>query len=98
MSFLGMNVDLEIGGRVVIAGEDGERLDSSSKKMRGSSQLKRDDLKQKIARKAYEVDPQRVAAAIIVKLALGEEGPWPAARRSGPSRRAGGPHPVHPAG
>jgi hypothetical protein len=77
----------------VTAGAASERLDSSSKKMYGSSQLKRDDLKEKIARRSYEIDPRQVAAAIIVKLALGEEGSLPVAPRGGPSRRAGGPHP-----
>jgi hypothetical protein len=44
------------------------------------------DLKQRIARSEYAVDPRRVAAAVIVRLALGEDALTVGRPRSGPSR------------
>jgi hypothetical protein len=77
----------------MVARLDSKRCGYSPKNMYGSSQLKRDYLKERIARSAYDIDPRQVATAIIVKLALGQEAPWQTAPQGGPSRRAGGAHP-----
>jgi hypothetical protein len=53
------------------------------------------DLKQQVADKSYEINPQRVAAAIIARLAIGEKRSTRAWTPGGPSRRAnahGRPH------
>ena len=51
------------------------------------SHLKQRNLKRQLQSHSYTVDPERVAVAIIVKLAQGSPGEGP----GGPSRGAGAP-------
>ena len=53
--------------------------------------VKSEDLKKSVDRRAYCVDPKQVATAIIVKLALNDDGSL-SAWRGGPSPRVRGDH------
>jgi hypothetical protein len=59
------------------------------------TEIKRDDLKKRIAHCEYVVDPHEVAAAVIVKLALAEESLWPSAPPCGPNHAAVAARPRH---
>jgi hypothetical protein len=56
------------------------------------SKMKCNELRDRISRSAYDVDPRRVATAVIVKLAICEESRRHLGR-GGPSRKAAARHP-----
>jgi hypothetical protein len=60
--------------------------------MHNQSQMKCHELRDRISRSAYDVDPRRVATAVIVKLAICGES-RPRSGRGGPSRQVVAPHP-----
>jgi hypothetical protein len=53
--------------------------------MNGSTALRREQIKRRIAQSSYEVDPRQVAAAVIVKLVLEGGLPRPRGSRNGAS-------------
>jgi hypothetical protein len=60
--------------------------------MHRQSQMKCNELRDRISRSAYDVDPRRVATAVIVKLAICGES-RPPSGRGGPSRQGAARHP-----
>jgi hypothetical protein len=87
-----MSTRLEVMGNCLLAGDTPSCFPDGQDEMHRPNQMKCHELRDQITRNAYEVDPQRIATAVIVKLAMYGESrshSW----RGDPSPRAAARHP-----